>query len=138
MAFLFDDRDHQKGGHGTPDLSLDGIFAGADKFLDAQVLLDPLEEKLHLPSALVKGGNGQGGQGRVVGQKHQGLASIGCFEADASQQLGVAVGTVVPVQRNSWSRITPATRSVGAEYSRCAFMLRLARVTKNAPAWCSV
>ena len=31
------------GGHGAPDLCLDRVLAGAQKPLDAQVLIDPLE-----------------------------------------------------------------------------------------------
>jgi hypothetical protein len=34
----------------------------------------------------------------------------------------------------AWSQITPVVRSVAAEYTRLAFRLLLARVTKNAPA----
>jgi len=50
-----------------------------------KVLLDPLEEQLHLPSAPVQGANGQ----RWVGQEHQVLAGLGIAIADATQVGGV-------------------------------------------------
>ena len=42
--------DQQVGRYRNPDLPLDGVLAGAQKNLDAQVLLDPFEEQLHLPA----------------------------------------------------------------------------------------
>jgi len=53
-----------------PDLGLHGILAGAVEGLDPQVLLDPLEEQLHLPAALVDLGDGKCRKREVVGQKH--------------------------------------------------------------------
>jgi hypothetical protein len=41
------------GGDDCLYLSFEGILAGAPESLDAQVLLDPLEELLHLPAAFV-------------------------------------------------------------------------------------
>ena len=65
------------------------------------MLLDPLEEQLDLPPALVQGGNGQGWQSRVVGQEHQRLAGFRVFEANAPQLLGIFLGSVEPVQRDT-------------------------------------
>ena len=48
MQLLFDNRDEHVGGDGTSDLRLHGVLAGAQEFLDAQMLVDPLEEQLHL------------------------------------------------------------------------------------------
>jgi len=100
MKLLFDDRNQHIGGYGAPDLRLHRIFAGAQKTLDAQVLLDPFEEQFHLPAILVKCGNGQRRQARVVGQKYQRLARIGVFEADAPDMFGIAFGHVKAVQRD--------------------------------------
>jgi hypothetical protein len=41
------------GGYGNPDLRLHRGFAGAKEHFDAQVLLDPFEEQLHLPALAV-------------------------------------------------------------------------------------
>ena len=88
MKLLLDDGDEHVGGHGAPDLRLHGVLAVAEELLDAQVLLDPLEEQLDLPAALVQRGDRQRRQGRVVGQEDQRLARLGILEADAPQVLG--------------------------------------------------
>jgi hypothetical protein len=45
MKLLLDDGDEHVGGDGAPDLRLHRVLAGAQETLDAQVLLDPLEER---------------------------------------------------------------------------------------------
>ena len=57
MKLLLDGGNEHVGRHGAPDLRPDCVLAGAQKTLDAQMLLDPLEEQFHLPSVLVQGGN---------------------------------------------------------------------------------
>jgi len=44
VKLLLDDGDEHVGGHGAPDLRLHCVLAGAQEALDAQVLLDPLEQ----------------------------------------------------------------------------------------------
>lgn len=66
MKLPLDDGDEHVGADGAPDLRLHGVLARAQKFLDPQMLLDPLEEQLHLPAALVQSGDGQRWQGRVL------------------------------------------------------------------------
>ncbi len=46
MKFLIDNSGPNIGGDGTPDLCFHGVLAIADETLDAQMLLDPLEEQL--------------------------------------------------------------------------------------------
>ena len=94
MKLLFDDGDQYIGGHGAPDLRLHRILAGTQKFLDAQMLLDPFEEQFHLPATFVQCGDGQGWQGCVVGQKHQRLGRFGIFETNTPQLLGIGLNTV--------------------------------------------
>lgn len=86
---LFENGHKQVGAHGDPDLCLDGVVAGAEEGLDAQVLLDPFEEQLDLPSALVNACHSQCWQGEVVREKDQILAGFGIEEADLSQWGGV-------------------------------------------------
>jgi hypothetical protein len=45
VKLLFDDGDEHVGGHCAPDLRLHRVFAGAQETLDAQVLLDSLEQR---------------------------------------------------------------------------------------------
>ena len=101
MNLLLDDCDQHIGGHRTPYLRFDRVFAGADKFLDAQMLFDPFEKQFHLPTALVESGNGQRRQGGVVGQKHKILSRIRSLEADTPQQFGIVLPNVVPIQGNA-------------------------------------
>ena len=69
LKFFFDDSNQHIGGDGAPDLRLHRVLACAKEALDAQMLLDPFEEQLHLLSALVKRGDSQRRQRRIVGQK---------------------------------------------------------------------
>ena len=47
--FLFQDRDEEVNADSNPNLGANGIVGGAVEGLDSEVLLDPLEEQLHLP-----------------------------------------------------------------------------------------
>ena len=53
------------------------------------MLRNPFEEQFHLPVALVKSADGQCGQLKIVGQKHQRLAQFRVFEANAPQMRRV-------------------------------------------------
>ena len=85
LEFLLDDRDQDVGAHGNPDLGLHRVFGRAIKRLDSQMLLDPFEEKFHLPAALVQLRDCQGVQDKVVGQKNQTLAGIRIDILDTSE-----------------------------------------------------
>ena len=74
---LLNDGHQHVGGHGDPYLALDGILGSAEETLDAQVLLDPLEEQFYLPAAAVELGDRERGQRKIVGQEHQRLAFLG-------------------------------------------------------------
>jgi len=119
-------------GDSAPDLRLHCVLAVADETFDAQMLLVPLEEQLDLPSTLVQRGNGQRGQGGVVGQEHQRLAGLRVFEADAPQLLEIVLRDVKAIQCDALIA-NDACASIGRQTLRTS-MPRLARVTKNAPA----
>ena len=114
MQFFFDDGNQHVSGHGAPDLRLNRILARAQKVLDAQMLLDPFEEQFHLPTTLVQRGDGQGRQGRVVGQKHQRLSRLGVFVSNAPQLFGISFRHVKAVKRNRLIA-NHAGRSVGLD-----------------------
>ena len=42
MKLLFDNGDQQVSANGAPDLRFYGVFAGAQKAFDTQMLLDPI------------------------------------------------------------------------------------------------
>jgi hypothetical protein len=64
--------EQEQGDQGGPDLNLQGVGAGADEALDAQVLLQRLEEKFSLPALAVDGGDGGSGKAAMIGEKDQG------------------------------------------------------------------
>lgn len=74
---LFDNCNKDIDTHGDPDLRLDGVGCCAEELFDSQMLLDPLEEQFHHPSATIQHRNRQGGDVEQVGQEHQLLAGIG-------------------------------------------------------------
>ena len=101
MQLLVDDGDQHVGGDCTPDLRLHRVLAGAQETLDAQVLLDPLEEQFDLPATLVQGGDGQGWQAGVVGQEDQRLSRLGVLEPDSPQMLRVMLRRVEAVEHDA-------------------------------------
>ena len=50
LKTFLDDGDQHVSADGDPDLRLHRVLAGAEKCLDAQMLLDPLEEQFDLPA----------------------------------------------------------------------------------------
>ncbi len=101
MELLFNDGDEYIRGHGAPDLRLHCVLAGAQKTLDAQVLLDPFEEQFHLPTTFVQSGDRQWRQGHVVGQENQRLARPRILETNAPQLLGIILGNVKAIERDT-------------------------------------
>ena len=89
MQFFLDDCDQYIGRYSDPDLGLDRVLAGAEERLDAQVLLDPFEEQLDLPTLSVQRTNSQCGQRQVVGQEFLSLAGIFVEIGDAAQYVWV-------------------------------------------------
>ena len=97
---LFDDGDEHIGRNGDPDLALDGVLGGAEEPLDAKMLLDPLEEQLDLPAALIKRTHGEGRELEMVGHKHQGLVGFGILESDATQVLRIMLAGIETIECN--------------------------------------
>ena len=98
---VFDDCDEHVGSNSAPDLRAHRVLAVAQEFLDSQMLLDPFEEQLHLPSILVERGDQVRGQDHVVGQKRQGLTRFWVFEAHAAKHLGVVTRALVAIECNA-------------------------------------
>src|SRR6202007_416057 len=66
--------------------------------LDAQMLLEPLEEQFNLPARLVERAEGGCRQGKLVAQEDQCLGADGVPETDATQMVGIMLLAVVPVE----------------------------------------
>ena len=71
------------------------------------MLLDPFEEKLDLPAALVEGADRGCRQGELVGEKHQRLFQFGVLEANAAQMIRIVLAGGV-ASHSGWQ--TFATR----------------------------
>ncbi len=98
MKFFFDDGGQHISRYGASNLRLHRVLTSSQKSLYTQVLLDPLEEQLNLPTAFVKLSNGQGRQSLVVGQKHRRLARCRAFEFHPAQMFRVVSSDVKAVQ----------------------------------------
>lgn len=66
----------QKGDQGDGDLDAYGVFAGADKAVDLEALLDPAKEQLDRPAALVEVSDLAGAGIEIVAQDAQHLAAV--------------------------------------------------------------
>ena len=66
-----------------------GVLGDAIEDLDAQMLLDPLEEQFNLPAAAVQFGDAERGQREVVGEEDEVLLGVGVIVAYTPQLLGI-------------------------------------------------
>src|SRR6266545_4188032 len=71
---------------GRPDLDAESVGGGSDEGLDPQVLLEGLEEQLDLPALLVDRCDRARREVQMVGEKHQGLFTIGDSGLDSAKQ----------------------------------------------------
>jgi hypothetical protein len=88
VQFLFDDGYEDVNRDSDPDLRLQGIDRSAVELFDAQVLLDPFEEQLDLPTAAIQLRDRQWWQGEVVGQKDESLLLLRIEVTNAAQLSG--------------------------------------------------
>ena len=86
---LAHDGDEHIDRHSDPDLRLDRILGVPEEALDPEMLLDPLEDQLHLPARLVQGADGLGIQGHLVGQEHERAFALAITEANPAQGVGI-------------------------------------------------
>jgi hypothetical protein len=63
------DAQQQVGNHCSKHLEADRVVVGAEELADIEMLLDPAEQQLDLPSALVEGSDLDGAAGKVVWSK---------------------------------------------------------------------
>ncbi len=88
---FFDNRHKHIDRNGAPDLALDGIFGRAEKRFDSEMLFDPFKKELHLPSIAIEFGDGLRWNGKVVGEKVEGLVGLAIVEFDSSKWLRIGV-----------------------------------------------
>ncbi len=71
LQVMLDNRHETVGSDGSTDLYSDSILRSAPELFDLEVLLEPLEEQLYLPSVLVEVGYLLGSQVHRIGQEHE-------------------------------------------------------------------
>ena len=99
---LFFENRHQKvDADCDPDLGADGVFVGAVKRFDPQVLLDPFEKEFDLPAVFVDRRNGQRGQVEVIRNKDKRFASLGIHIANAPDPFGVVPLSLCSFESNN-------------------------------------
>ncbi len=79
--------EEQVDGECDPDLAEDGVSGNAQESLDLEVLLDPFEKQLDLPSLVIDLCDRRCRQGKVVGEKDIVLLSFWIPITDAPQLL---------------------------------------------------
>ena len=105
---FFEQGDQRIDRHRHPELGANGIGAGAVKDLDPQVLFEPAEEQFHLPALLVKPRHRQGGQAKMVGQKHQRAPVLRVVETHPPQLVRIDPGGTILLQADDV--VAPQTR----------------------------
>lgn len=91
---MFDDSDKTVGNDGHMDLDADGILRFAPKGLDSEVLLNPFEEELDLPSVAIQECDIPGREVEVIGVIGKGSLQFRSI-VDDSPEFQRIVGTVV-------------------------------------------
>src|SRR5512142_3190227 len=94
--------EQQQSDEGGPDLNLQGVGAGADEGLDAQVLLERLEEQLDLSALAVDLGDGGGGEAAMVGEKDQGALLVLVPDLDAADEQIAFAGAGQLVEKDDF------------------------------------
>ncbi len=125
LEAFFDEGHEHVGGDGDPDLGFHGVLRSTEEPFDAQMLLDPFEEDLHLPALLIKRADGGGREIELIGKEQQGLTRLGILEANPAQMIRIVLATVEAIESD---------RMVAK--MRRASKFALLRVTKKAPARC--
>ena len=77
------------------DLYSDGVLGSTPEFLDFEMLLEPLEEKLYLPAVLIEVCNLMSCQFRGVGQEHKLTALLLIIESHQSEVFWIAFLTAI-------------------------------------------
>ena len=83
------------GADGRINLYSDSVFGSTPEFLDFEMLLEPLEEKLYLPTVLIEVCNLMGCQFRSIGQEHKLTALLLIIESHQSEVLRIAFQTAI-------------------------------------------
>ena len=96
---MLNDGNQAIGTDGSIDLDSYGVFSGAPELLDFEVLLEPFEEQLYLPTVLVEFCDLQRSQFHGIGKEHELTALLLIIEPYESQMLRISFLAAVDSQR---------------------------------------
>lgn len=99
MEFFLHDGDQNVHRHCDPYLGENGILGGSIETFDSQMLLEPSEEELHLPTASIQFGDRDCRYGEVVGQEGKAVFCHRINEFDKTQFVRI-VSMGVEVDKN--------------------------------------
>lgn len=89
---------HEVNTNGDPNLGSYGVITGSIEGLDSEILLDPFEEEFDLPTTLINGSDGQGGQREIIREESQTLVRFGIEKGNAAKAVGVIPFALLGVQ----------------------------------------
>ena len=104
LEVVFNDSDEAIGDDGNMYLYAYGILRSSPEGLDAEVLLDPFKEQLHLPAILVQHGNILCGKVEVVRVVCEGPMQLRSVINDAPEREGIIL--LVPLSRETDRLVT--------------------------------
>ena len=116
VSFRYDTQ-QQIGDHRHPDLCQHCVLVGAEEGLDLQMLLDPLEEQLHLPTPFVQIGDSLRREIEAVGEELHVLLRFRIDESDEAERFRVCLsgfsfevsGPVAPNTASGFDRVGVTT-----------------------------
>src|SRR5437773_9415075 len=87
------DAQQDEGDHGCDELKANGVFGAAEKGADLQMLLDPSEQQLDLPTCLVEGGDFRSRALEIVGDEgeHPALVALDAQATERDGELGITL-----------------------------------------------
>jgi hypothetical protein len=115
MQPFFDDGDKDVSRNHDPYLGLDGILAGAQKCLDAQMLFDPFEEQFDLPALLVKRRNHLWLERKIVSQESDALSGV-VLDDDTPKRRGIVLARI---EHREYSLYLSRETEAATWFSRC-------------------
>lgn len=95
---MLDNRYKTVGSNSSTNLYSDSVLRSAPELFYLEVLLEPLEEQLYLPSVLVEVGHLLGSQVHRIGQEHELSVLLFVIVSDETQVLRIVLAALIDRQ----------------------------------------
>ena len=129
------DAQQRVGDHRGKDLQTDGVIVVAEEAADVEMLFDPAEQQLDLPSRLVESGDLVGRTLKVIGQQGNGfaIAALDPEPAQADRELRIALAGEAHLTVLEYGETIALGARDGRSQTVSRRMLVLGRVMKKQP-----